>query len=281
MFFLSIQNKIDAQDFQFAVYIIGILFGAFVISEVLRWSIKRMATLNYKKLKPDPTQFSFIKNAISFVIYSIALVIIIYSIPGLEAIGATLFAGAGIFAAIIALASQQAFSNIISGIFIVISKPFRVGDFIEISVLHKGVVEDITLRHTVIRDIQNNRIIVPNSKINSETIVNYHLNDERKKEKIEYTIDVDSDIDKASEIIKDLILKHPDYLEIQSANDASSGLEVRVVKIDNGAVTLRALVGSEDPDKAFEMHCDINYSILKAFEQAGLKFAKRVADGQA
>lgn len=95
--------------------------------------------------------------------------------------GATLFAGAGIFAAIIALASQQALSNIISGIFIVISKPFRVGDYIELSILHRGTVEDITLRHTVIRDIQNNRIIVPNSKINSETIVNYHLNDERKK----------------------------------------------------------------------------------------------------
>lgn len=270
----------NKEDFEFAVYIIGILFGAFLVSELLRWIIKRTANINAKKLKVDPTHYSFLKNTISFVIYSIALALIIYSVPGLKALGATLFAGAGIFAAIIALASQQAFSNIISGIFIVISKPFRVGDYIELSVLHRGTVEDITLRHTVIRDIQNNRIIVPNSKINSETIVNYHLNDERKKEKIEYVVDIDSDLDKACKIIKEEIITHPDYLELKRDNSEPDELAVRVIKIDNGAITLRAMVGSEDPDKAYEMHCDLNYSIKKRFDEAGIHFAKRTVIAQ-
>ncbi len=88
------------EDFEFAVYIIGILFGAFIVSELLRWIIKRTANINAKKLKVDPTHYSFLKNTISFVIYSIALALIIYSVPGLKALGATLFAGAGIFAAI-------------------------------------------------------------------------------------------------------------------------------------------------------------------------------------
>ncbi len=265
----------DKKDFEFAIYIIGILFGAFIVSEILRWLIKRAAKLNAKKIKVDPTYYSFIKNTISFVIYSIAIALIIYSVPGLKAIGATLFAGAGIFAVIIALASQQAFSNIISGIFIVISKPFRVGDYIELSLLHRGTIEDITLRHTVIRDIQNNRIIVPNSKINSETIVNYHLNDERKKEKIEYVIDIESDIDLASKIIKEEIMNHPGYLELKNHNPENNELLVRVIKIENGAITLRAMVDSEDPEKAFEMHCDLNYSIIKRFDKEGVKFAKR------
>lgn len=257
------------------IYIICILIGAFVVSEILRWTIKRVVRVYATKLRVDPTHYSFLKNAISFIVYSIAVFLIIYSIPGLKSLGATLFAGAGIFAAIVALASQQAFSNIFSGIFIVISKPFRVGDYIELSVLHKGTVEDITLRHTVIRDIQNNRIIVPNSKINSETIVNYHLNDERKKEKIEYIIDIDSDIDLASKIIKEEIINHPGYLELKNHDLENEELTVRVTKIDNGAITLRAMVGSEDPDKAFEMHCDLNYTIKKRFDNEEIKFAKR------
>ncbi|MFM9943929.1 MAG: mechanosensitive ion channel family protein [Bacteroidia bacterium] len=265
----------EKKDFEYAVYIIGILFGAFVISEILRWLIKRFANIKAEKLRVDPTHYSFLKNATSFVVYSVALGMIIYSVPGLKAVKATLFASAGIFAAIIALASQQAFSNIISGIFIVTAKPFRVGDYIEISVLHRGTVEDITLRHTVIRDIQNSRIIVPNSKINSETIVNYHLNDERKKEKIEYIIDIESNVDTAINIIREEIKKHPDYVASQEEENIDEELTVRLVKIENGTVTLRALVGSEDPDKAYEIHCDLNYSIKKRFDLEGVNFAKR------
>ncbi len=265
------------KNIELVISIIIILIGAFVTSEVLRWIIKRAAKVNSSKIKVDPTNYTFLKNTISFVIYSIAFALVFYSIPSLKALGATLFAGAGIFAAIIALASQQAFSNIISGIFIVISKPFRVGDYIELSLLHRGTVEDITLRHTVIRDIQNNRIIVPNAKINSETIVNYHLNDERKKEKIEFIIDIDSDIDKASKIIKEEILNHKGYLELKNENPESSELIVRVTKIENGTITLRTMVGSEDPEKAFEMHCDLNYSIKKRFDSEGVKFAQRTA----
>jgi len=262
--------------FEYSILIVGTFVGAFVLSETLRWIIKRAVIKNAEKLKIDPTNYSFLKNATSFIIYTIAVFFVIYYVPRFRALGTTLFASAGIFAAVIALASQQAFSNVISGIFIVISKPFRVGDFIELSVLHKGTVEDITLRHTVIRDIQNSRIIVPNSKINTETIVNYHLNDERKQEKVEIIIDIDSDVDKAIEIIKSSIVNHKSYMISRKENGEEDELTVWLIKIDNGAMTLRAMVGSEDPDRAIEMHYELNYIIKKRFEEEGIQFAKRV-----
>jgi len=257
------------------ILITATIFGAFVVSEVFRWVIKRVIRINAMEMKLDPTNYSFLKNAASFVIYTIALIYIFYSVPRFKVLGGTLFAGAGIFAAIIALASQQAFSNIISGIFIVISKPFRVGDYIEVSIIYKGIVEDITLRHTVIRDMQNSRIIVPNSKMNSETIVNFHLNDERKKEKIEFIIDIETELDPAIRIMKEEIINHPGYL-VQNQGEDEKELEIKVVKIDNGSVILRAMVGSEDPDKAFEMHCDLNYTIKNRFDREGIRFARRV-----
>jgi small conductance mechanosensitive channel len=263
----------EKQDFEYTIFIIGTLFGAFLISETFRWLIKQLVSSKLRAIKVDHTSYSFAKNATSFVVYTAATLFIIYSVPRFKAFSATLFASAGIFAAIIALASQQAFSNIISGIFIVVSKPFRVGDYIELSPLHKGVVEDITLRHTVIRDIQNSRIIVPNSKINSDTIVNYHLNDQRKKEKIEFVIDIESDIDKAISILTDVIKTHESFIP---TSQAEQELPVRVVKIDNGAITLRAMVDSEDPDKAFDMHCELNYLIKKQFDENKIAFAKRI-----
>jgi small conductance mechanosensitive channel len=104
------------------------LLVAFVISKILRILIDRFIKLSSKKLKVDHTQFNFLKNAVTFIVFMIAIIFIFYSIPKLKALSLTLFAGAGILTAIALFASQQAFSNIVSGIFIVIFKPFRVND---------------------------------------------------------------------------------------------------------------------------------------------------------
>ena len=105
-----------------------------------------------------------------FLIYTIGIIAIVYSIPSVNHIGKTLFAGAGIFSTILGFASQQAFSNIMGGIFLVLFKPFRIGDLIKVGTLNEGYVEDITLRHTVIKDFDNKRIVFPNSLISTETI---------------------------------------------------------------------------------------------------------------
>ena len=85
------------------------------------------------------------------------------SIPSLKNLGTALFAGAGVMAAVKGFASQAAFSNIISGVFVILFKPFRVGDIVQLTNGLKGKVTDITFRHTVIKDYENRRIIIPNS----------------------------------------------------------------------------------------------------------------------
>jgi len=75
-------------------------------------------------------------------------------------------------------ASQHAFANIVSGIFIVIFKPFGVGDWIKIgSNGTSGTVEDITLRHTVITTWEHKSLIIPNAKIDDMSIINYTINE--------------------------------------------------------------------------------------------------------
>lgn len=171
-----------------AIYVAAIFLAAFILLKILRVILNKFILKSSGDLRIDPTQFKFLNNALGMVIFFSAFTLIFMTIPKLRTLGVTLFAGAGIFAAIIGFASQAAFSNIVSGIFIVIFKPFRVGDIVKISNLYSGVVEDITLRHTVISDFENKRLIIPNSVISAETIHNSNIIDRKVCNHIWYGI---------------------------------------------------------------------------------------------
>jgi small-conductance mechanosensitive channel len=191
------------------------LLIAFIISKILRIILSKFLKISSTKLKIDHTQFNFLKNAVSFFVFLGALIFIFYTIPALKILSITLFAGAGILTAIALFASQQAFANIVSGVFIVIFKPFRVNDTVDIGSLPKGRVEDITLRHTIIRNFENRRmiIIIPNSVISSEIVVNSSIVDESICNFIDMGISYDSDIDKAMEIMKREAMAHPNFVD--------------------------------------------------------------------
>lgn len=247
---------------------------AVVISRIVRFTLGRFLEKSSKLLKVDPTRYKFFKNGVSLVIYAIALTIIFFSIPSLRVLGISLFASAGILAAILGFASQQTFSNIVSGIFIVIFRPFRVGDIIKVGESYFGIVDDITLRHTVIRDFENKRIIIPNTVISSETVVNSSIDDKKIRRHIDLGISYDSDIDRAIAIIQDEATKHPYFLDNRKPEDIKNNIhpvEVRVLGFGESSVNLRAYVWAEDAIKAFQMHCDLNKSIKKQFDQEGIE----------
>src|SRR6478609_3772976 len=99
---------------------IAVVIIALILTRIQRFLVGRFFKAAAKKLKVDHTRYNFFKNAIDFVIFLVALIIIFMQFPALSVYGKTLGASAGILAAIIGFASQSAFSNIISGIFLVI-----------------------------------------------------------------------------------------------------------------------------------------------------------------
>ncbi|MCF8389770.1 MAG: mechanosensitive ion channel family protein [Bacteroidales bacterium] len=255
--------------------IIGIiLVSAWVISTIIRVILNFYIRRNSVLLKVDPTNFSFIKNSVSFVIYSIAFFFIISRIPSFKELTDKLIVGAGILTAIIAFASQKVFANIFSGIFILFSKPYRVTDTIEFGTGIKGVVEEITLRHTIIRDYENRRIIVPNSVINEETILNSNITDERIRKFINIGISYDSDFDKASKIMKEEVQNHKHFLDVRTEEDIANSVPpviVRMIEYADSAIMMRAYAWSENNDKAFELKCDVLESIKKRFDKEGIE----------
>lgn len=251
-----------------------ILLFALVLTLWVRRLIHQFVSASSIHLKVDPTKYNFIKNAASLIIFTLAIFLIIYSVPELRSLGTTLLASAGIATAVLAFASQAALSNIVSGVFIVIFKPFRVDDLIRMDDGKAGTVEDITLRHTIIRDFQNQRIIVPNAVISDQTIVNAHIGDERMKRQIFFNISYDSSIDKAFEIIIEEATKHPFLIDGRSVEDQKAGMPIvkcRVIGFGDSSVNLRADVWSRNPDESWELFCDLNKSVKERFDREGIE----------
>jgi len=249
-----------------------IVFGiAFVINLILRKSINRLKRYNQSQ-GTDFTKLVFIRNSLGFVIFTIATVIVVNTVPALKTVGVSMLAGAGVLAAILGFASQAAFSNIISGVFIVLFKPFRIGDALELKDGSKGIVSEITFRHTVIKDYQNKRIIIPNSTMNNETIVNCTIEDTTIKKHIYFSVAYSTNLDAAIAIVRDEVGKHPSCIDIREPGTLEGHkVDVFVTEWAESSIVLRANAWATGNDNAFELSCDVLKSVKERFDEAGIE----------
>ncbi len=264
----------NSKFIEYGILIAATLAAAWTISFLSRKALTFYIQRNSNQLHADPTNFIFLKNSVSFICFSFGLFWIFSKIPYFNSLGTALFAGAGVLAAVIGFASQKAFSNIIAGIFILIFKPFRVGDAIEVSNNRKGVVEEITLRHTVIRDYEYRRVVVPNNIMSDDTIINNCFSDKKIRKFIEIGIAYDADMDLAEQIIKDEIRKHPlclDNRTDQEKEDEVPVVPIKLVSLGDYSITLRAFAWTNDYDSALALQWDVLKSIKKAFDRAGIE----------
>ena len=254
---------------EYFIIISFIIIGSYLLSRLLKYILSKYLDRQTKSLDNDPTSYNFLKNAISFFIFIGAIISIFYTIPSLRELGLTLLASAGLIAAIIGLAAQQAFSNIVSGVFVVIFKPFRVGDLIEVGI-NRGIVEDITLRHTVIRNIENRRLIIPNSVISNETIINSNIKDTKICNILDIGISYDSNVDHAIKIIQEEGIAHPNCIDNRTEEQKNNNeplVTVRVLGYGESAINLRAYIWSADSWAGFTMKCDLYKSIKNKFDK--------------
>jgi small conductance mechanosensitive channel len=250
--------------------------SAFVINFVVRYLVTGYFKRESPRINVDPTTYSFVKNAFTFLMVVITLITVIYMIPAFKQIAMTLFAGAGILAAIVGFAAQAAFSNIINGIFLVIFKPFRIGDLIEIGKQSEyiGKVEDITLRHTIIKNFENKRVVVPNTVISNEIIINRSIVEESVIRYLDILISFTANLDQAVAIIQEECTKHPLFIDprTEEQKEANEDLvEVRVVRLAEYGVQLRAYVCGGTSPESFVLVTDLYKIIKKRFDAEGIE----------
>lgn len=274
--FLEVLRAVG-MDLLVVVQIVAIIAAAWFLERLIYFGLRRSYAKSKAKGREEMTRYRFFRNGVRTLMVIVAMIAIIYSIPSLRSFAFTLFAGAGILAVVIGFAAQKAFSDIISGIFIVAFRPFRVGDMIQAGQTGAfGTVEDINMRHTTILTFENRRLVIPNSILGEERIVNSSIRDESTCEFIEFEVAMDTDISTAMRLIQHEALLHPFRIPaplVNNMEDPKDAITVRLVQIHDGALTLRAYVWAADPVLARRMHYDLNLAVLKVFALNSIRFA--------
>ena len=154
------------------VYAVLFLALAFLTSRLVHILVQRSM-----KRASDPTGFNFVDQLLRVVIYIIMGILYAQLVPPLRSFGTALLASVSIVSIIIGLAAQSTLSNLIAGFALLLYRPFRVGDQVQL-MTPRGVmtatVETLMLGYTFLRDAEDNQIIVPNSMIGSIVIIRVH-----------------------------------------------------------------------------------------------------------
>lgn len=217
---------------------------------------------------------AYTRRIVAVIIVLLAALLIFMQVKPLQSLSRSLLASSGVLAVVLGFAAQQAMANIVGGFFISVFKPVTIGDRITLvdqKIL--GVVEDISLRHTVIRTFENTRVIVPNSVMNSAIIENAHFLDARVCRFLDIGVSYESDLDRAMAIIAQEVRSHRDFLDNRTDGEKADGVPevvVRVIALAESSVNLRAAVWATDAGTAYAMLCDLLYTVKKRFDAEGI-----------
>ncbi|MGL5978838.1 MAG: mechanosensitive ion channel family protein [Erysipelotrichaceae bacterium] len=203
-------------------------------------------------------------------IYSCSLLIIPLKSVALSVAGAS-----GIIVLIAGIAAQEAVSNLVGGIFITMFKPFSIGDLIKISENNlTGYVEDISLRHTIISTFENTKIVVPNSVINKSVLENLSITNGIKGNFLEIGIAYESDLHQAMDLISNIIIKHPSFIDIRSEAEIADNqprVNVRLHAFGDSAMVLKVLFHTADAGSGIAMLSDVRIALKHAFDTHGIE----------
>ena len=231
-----------------AAYLINIVMNRFLSKEFLRGKIHLI----------------FLKGIILAIVWAAAALTALSGIPAFEKTWETAFASSGIAAVVLGLAAQSTLANVFAGIALSAStsRPFDIGDRIKIDNYDPGFVENITLRHTVIKTYQNEIIYIPNSIAGSATIVNY-----TQEDSFSYPIRVQvaygTDMDKAMTVMASAIYSHPKHYGARPT--------VLCKSCDDSGVTLQALVETKDFKDNPRACSECLVEIMRRFKEEGIE----------
>lgn len=151
----------------------------------------------------DPSIHSFIKTVITLIL-KFVFILSAFSTLGIDVNSfITALGAAGITAGI---GLQSSISQIASGVQILANHPFKSGDYIDVGTV-SGKVQEIKIMYTVLVTVDNKRVIIPNSYITSNNIINYNAEARRRLDLV-FSISYDADITKAKEVIKEVVARN-------------------------------------------------------------------------
>ncbi len=252
--FSKIIDFVAENAVRYSFQIIGaiiILFVGWMLSRFASKMIRR--ALHQKKI--DITVERFFVQMVRWMVFALALLLAL-SCLGVQV--APLIAGLSVAGVGIGLALQGPLSNYASGVTLIFTKPFKVGEIIEVAGV-QGEVKDISLPRTELLGLDGSIIIIPNKHIIGEIIKNYS---EYRKLEIEIGISYNSSVDLALRIIEN-ILKNNKLIP------SNQPIKVGIQGFGDSAINLRAFVWVSQSNYS-DVKFAVNKAILDEFQRQGV-----------
>jgi len=218
---INIDKILETITVWFTTYSIKIV-AAILIFIIGKWLCRRVTNLLTKIMKKNNIDATLVKFLGSIVYYTLFIVVMI-AVAGQLGINTTSFLTIiGAAGLAIGLALKDSLSNFASGVMLIMFRPIKIGDFVDVGGI-KGTVKSIDIFNTTIHSPDNQKHIVPNASITSGVITNVTANDTRRVDLV-IGIGYDDDIARAKGILEAIIKKEERVLEDPATNIAVSEL---------------------------------------------------------
>jgi small-conductance mechanosensitive channel len=188
--------------------------------------------LSRKTVAPEvETRYRVLRRAVTTTIVAVGLFSALLVIPQIRAVAGGLLASTAILGVIIGLASQQTLGNFIAGLLIATTQPVRIGDRVSYAG-EEGVVEEIGLTYTFIRTADRRRLVVPNNKLASDTIVNASIRSSETFAEVSVPVPLAADLDAALDALREDVADEQDASVYVSSLEGPATVTLRAAAAD-------------------------------------------------
>jgi small-conductance mechanosensitive channel len=200
------------------------------------------------------TRYRVLRRSVLTLIVFIGLLSGLLVIPQVRAVATGILASSAVVGIVVGFAAQRTIGNFIAGLLIAFAQPIRLGDYVETEGF-TGVVEEIGLTYTFIRIEDNDRLVVPNEKIASDTIRNSSIRSRKKLAQVSVQVPLDRDLESVSGLLR------------EAAQDEAARVEITALD-DQARLTVS--VWASDEPAALRLESDLRLRAHDRLREAGV-----------
>ena len=245
-----------------------------VIAKIFTTILEKLVDHAMKKDARASMPFKYLLKIIRTVIYVIAVFAILMNVKPLQSISTAILGATSVMTVVVGLAAQETFGNFIAGFFIVIYQPFHVGDMVNLPEKNiSGTVIEITFRHTILNTVENTKIIVPNSTMNSAIVEDKAFGQKTYIRYLVLSVAYNTDIDKLERVITDVVINTDGVIDTRSAEAQEKNLPINITVnefLDSG-IQIRFPFTTKSLGKSVETASKIRKALLVAFRENGIE----------
>ena len=245
-----------------------------MIAKIFSTILEKLVDHAMKKDARASMPFKYLLKILRTVIYVIATFAILMNVKPLQSVSTAILGATSVMTVVVGLAAQETFGNFIAGFFIVIYQPFHVGDMVNLPEKNiSGTVIEITFRHTILNTVENTKIIVPNSTMNSAIVEDKAFGQKTYIRYLALSVAYHTDIDKLERVITDVVVNTDGVIDTRSAEAKEKNLPINITVnefLDSG-IQIRFPFTTKSLGKSVETASKIRKALLVAFRENGIE----------